>query len=167
MARALARRSRIIRTSTKLVHRFDRSRQTDPAGVGRKSEAGLARVGRQITEYRFPDADLEDAVPTSLYWLFDALRPGLLRRYAGIRAERLPRSLRRSPDPLRVEDKGGRPAQCQHHGGAAVSKKQFNRVNGYLGSSKNEGAKTAVGGEVRPGRDFSSIQRFLPMSKTA
>ena len=50
--------------------------------------------------------------------------------------------------------KAGDPLDAATTIGPLVSKEQFNRVKGYLDVGKNEGAKTALGGEARTGKGF-------------
>jgi acyl-CoA reductase-like NAD-dependent aldehyde dehydrogenase len=50
--------------------------------------------------------------------------------------------------------KAGDPLDPKTTVGPLVSREQFDRVKGYLDVGKNEGAKTALGGEARTGKGF-------------
>src|SRR5580698_244265 len=124
-----------------------------------KASAGnLKRVslelGGKSPNVIFADADLEDAVPTSLMGF--CMLSGQVS-CAGTRVfvqndfhDRFVDHLTRYASKI----KAGDPLDASTMVGPLVSKEQFNRVNGYIGTGKNEGAKTAIGGEVRTGKGF-------------
>ena len=123
------------------------------ASAGNLKRVSL-ELGGKSPNIIFPDADLEDAVPTSLMGF--CMLSGQVC-CAGTRVfvqndfhDRFVDHLTRYASKV----KAGDPLDANTMVGPLVSKEQFNRVNGYIGAGKNEGAKTAIGGEVRTGKGF-------------
>jgi len=101
----------------------------------------------------FPDADLETAVPNSVFG-FTMLSGQVCCAARAYCAARLPRSLRRCPRPLYPEGQDRRSARSKTTVGPLVSKEQFDRVKGYLAVGKNDGAKTAAESSARDGKGY-------------
>jgi acyl-CoA reductase-like NAD-dependent aldehyde dehydrogenase len=123
------------------------------ASAGNLKRVSL-ELGGKSPNIVFPDADLEDAVPTSLMGF--CMLSGQVC-CAGTRVfvqndfhDRFVDHLTRYASKV----KAGDPLDPNTMVGPLVSKEQFNRVNGYIGAGKNEGARTAIGGEVRTGKGF-------------
>jgi acyl-CoA reductase-like NAD-dependent aldehyde dehydrogenase len=123
------------------------------ASAGNLKRVSL-ELGGKSPNIVFPDADLEDAVPTSLMGF--CMLSGQVC-CAGTRVfvqsdfhDRFVDHLTRYASKV----KAGDPLDANTMVGPLVSKEQFNRVNGYIGAGKSEGAKTAIGGEVRTGKGF-------------
>lgn len=123
------------------------------ASAGNLKRVSL-ELGGKSPNIVFPDADLEDAVPTSLMGF--CMLSGQVC-CAGTRVfvqndfhDRFVDHLTRYASKV----KAGDPLDANTMVGPLVSKEQFNRVNGYIDAGKNEGARTAIGGEVRTGKGF-------------
>lgn len=123
------------------------------ASAGNLKRVSL-ELGGKSPNIVFPDADLEDAVPTSLMGF--CMLSGQVC-CAGTRVfvqndfhDRFVDHLTRYASKV----KAGDPLDANTIVGPLVSKEQFNRVNGYIDAGKNEGARTAIGGEVRTGKGF-------------
>ena len=122
------------------------------------STGSLKRVslelGGKSPNIIFSDAELEDAVPTSLMGF--CMLSGQVC-CAGTRVfvqrdfhDRFVEHLTRYASNV----KAGDPLDDGTMIGPLVSKEQFNRVNGYIDAGKNEGAKAALGGEIRTGKGY-------------
>src|ERR1700677_4342242 len=122
------------------------------------SSGNLKRVslelGGKSPNIIFPDADLEDAVPTSLMGF--CMLSGQVC-CAGTRVfvqndfhDRFVDHLTRYAANVKAGDAWDPKTTV----GPLVSREQFDRVKGYLDVGKNEGAKTALGGEARTGKGF-------------
>jgi acyl-CoA reductase-like NAD-dependent aldehyde dehydrogenase len=122
------------------------------------STGSLKRVslelGGKSPNIIFSDAELEDAVPTSLMGF--CMLSGQVC-CAGTRVfvqrdfhDRFVEHLTRYASKV----KAGDPLDDGTMIGPLVSKEQFNRVNGYIDAGRNEGAKAALGGEIRTGKGY-------------
>ncbi|MGO9604670.1 MAG: aldehyde dehydrogenase family protein [Candidatus Binataceae bacterium] len=123
------------------------------ASAGNLKRVSL-ELGGKSPKVIFEDADLEEAVPTALFG-FTMLSGQVC--CAGTRVfvqrdfhDRFVEHLTRYAQNV----KAGDPLDPATTIGPLVSREQFNRVKGYLDIGKNEGAKTAIGGEVRKGPGF-------------
>ena len=123
------------------------------ASAGNLKRVSL-ELGGKSPNVIFPDADLEDAVPTSLFG-FTMLSGQVC--CAGTRVFVQQDFHDRFVDHLTryaANVKAGDPLDASTTIGPLVSREQFNRVKGYLDVGKGEGAKTALGGEARTGKGF-------------
>ncbi|MGO9453223.1 MAG: aldehyde dehydrogenase family protein [Candidatus Binataceae bacterium] len=123
------------------------------ASAGNLKRVSL-ELGGKSPNVIFEDTDLEEAVPTALFG-FTMLSGQVC--CAGTRVfvqrdfhDRFVEHLTRYAQNV----KAGDPLDPATTIGPLVSGEQFNRVKGYLDIGKNEGAKTAIGGEVREGPGF-------------
>jgi acyl-CoA reductase-like NAD-dependent aldehyde dehydrogenase len=123
------------------------------ASTGNLKRVSL-ELGGKSPNVIFPDADLEDAVPTSL--LGFCMLSGQVC-CAGTRVFVQADFHDRFVDHLTrygANVKAGDPLDPATTVGPLVSREQFNRVKGYLDVGKNEGAHTALGGEAKAGKGF-------------
>ena len=123
------------------------------ASTGNLKRVSL-ELGGKSPNIVFPDADLEDAVPTSLMGF--CMLSGQVC-CAGTRVfvqsdfhDRFVDHLTRYAGNV----KAGDPLDANTMVGPLVSKEQFNRVNGYIVDGKDEGARAALGGGVRTGKGY-------------
>src|SRR5271154_4835348 len=123
------------------------------ASTGNLKRVSL-ELGGKSPNVIFPDADLEEAVPTALFGF--TMNQGQVC-CAGSRVfvqedfhDRFVEHLTRYASNV----KAGDPLDATTTVGPLVSREQFNRVKGYLEAGKNEGATTAIGGEARTGKGF-------------
>jgi acyl-CoA reductase-like NAD-dependent aldehyde dehydrogenase len=123
------------------------------ASAGNLKRVSL-ELGGKSPNVIFPDAAMEDAVPTSL--LGFCMLSGQVCA-AGTRVfvqsdfhDRFVEQLTAHASKV----KAGNPLDPETTVGPLVSREQFNRVKGYLDVGKKEGAKTALGGEPRAGKGF-------------
>jgi acyl-CoA reductase-like NAD-dependent aldehyde dehydrogenase len=124
-----------------------------------KASAGnLKRVslelGGKSPNIIFPDADMKQAVPTSMMGVF--FNSGQVC-CAGTRIFVQQDMYDQFVDQLATFSKGvsyGDPLDPKTVMGPVVSKEQFDRVKGYLEVGKNEGAKVAAGGETGKGKGY-------------
>jgi acyl-CoA reductase-like NAD-dependent aldehyde dehydrogenase len=123
------------------------------ASAGNLKRVSL-ELGGKSPNVIFPDADLEDAVATSL--LGFCMLSGQVC-YAGTRVfvqsdfhDEFVEHLIRCASKV----KAGDPLNESTMVGPLASREQFKRVKGYLEVGKKEGAKTALGGEARNGKGF-------------
>ena len=125
-----------------------------------KASAGnLKRVslelGGKSPNIIFPDADMKQAVPTSMIGVF--FNSGQVC-CAGTRIFVQQDMYENFVDQLTNFSKGmtmGDPLDPKTAVGPVVSKEQFDRVKGYLEVGKKEGAKVTAGGEAGPARATS------------
>jgi aldehyde dehydrogenase (NAD+)/phenylacetaldehyde dehydrogenase len=124
-----------------------------------KASAGnLKRVslelGGKSPNIIFPDADLKEAVPTSMMGVF--FNSGQVC-CAGTRIFVQRDMYDEFVDQLTAFSKGvsyGDPLDPKTVMGPVVSKDQFDRVKGYLDVGRKEGAKVTVGGETGKGKGY-------------
>jgi acyl-CoA reductase-like NAD-dependent aldehyde dehydrogenase len=123
------------------------------ASAGNLKRVSL-ELGGKSPNVIFPDAAMEDAVPTSL--LGFCMLSGQVCA-AGTRVfvqsdfhDRFVEQLTAHASKV----KAGNPLDPETTVGPLVSREQFNRVKVYLDVGKKEGAKTALGGEPRAGKGF-------------
>ena len=124
-----------------------------------KASAGnLKRVslelGGKSPNIIFPDADMKQAVPTSMMGVF--FNSGQVC-CAGTRIFVQQDMYDQFVDQLATFSKGvsyGDPLDPKTVMGPVVSKEQFDRVKGYLEVGKNEGAKVSAGGETGKGKGY-------------
>ena len=123
------------------------------ASTGNLKRVSL-ELGGKSPNVIFPDADLEEAVATSLFGF--CMLSGQVC-CAGTRVFVQNDFHDRFVDHLTryaANVKAGDPLDPKTTVGPLVSREQFDRVKGYLDVGKNEGAKTALGGEARTGKGF-------------
>ncbi len=123
------------------------------ASTGNLKRVSL-ELGGKSPNIVFEDADLEDAIPTSLFGF--CMLSGQACS-AGTRVfvqrdfhDRFVEHLTRYASNVTAGD----PMDPATTMGPLVSKEQFNRVKGYIDVGKNEGAETALGGAARTGKGF-------------
>ena len=124
-----------------------------------KASAGnLKRVslelGGKSPNIIFPDADMKEAVPTSMMGVF--FNSGQVC-CAGTRIFVQKDMYDNVVDQLTTFSKGmsyGDPLDPKTVMGPVVSKEQFDRVKSYLEVGKNEGAKVTAGGETGTGKGY-------------
>lgn len=123
------------------------------ASTGNLKRVSL-ELGGKSPNVIFPDADLEEAVGTSVFGF--CMLSGQVC-CAGTRVfvqsdfhDRFVDHLTRYASNV----KAGDPLDPGTMVGPLVSREQFNRVKGYLDVGKNEGPKTALGGEASTGKGF-------------
>ncbi len=124
-----------------------------------KASAGnLKRVslelGGKSPNIIFPDADMKQAIPTSMMGVF--FNSGQVC-CAGTRIFVQKDMYDNVVDQLTTFSKGmsyGDPLDPKTVMGPVVSKEQFDRVKGYLDVGKKEGAKVTAGGETGTGKGY-------------
>jgi acyl-CoA reductase-like NAD-dependent aldehyde dehydrogenase len=123
------------------------------ASAGNLKRVSL-ELGGKSPNVIFPDADLETAVPNSVFG-FTMLSGQVC--CAGTRVfvqrdfhDRFVDALTRYTAEVKV----GNPLDAATTVGPLVSKEQFERVKGYLDVGKNEGAKATVGGNLPGGKGY-------------
>jgi acyl-CoA reductase-like NAD-dependent aldehyde dehydrogenase len=111
-------------------------------------------LGGKSPNVIFPDANLEDAVASSLFGFcmlsgqvcFAGTRVFVQRDFHDKFVDQLTR--------YASNVKAGDPLNPSTMVGPLVSRDQFQRVKGYLELGKKEGATTALGGDARSGKGF-------------
>ena len=114
----------------------------------------MLELGGKSPVLIYDDADLERGDPRRRDGDLHALRAGLRRRLAGVRAARRLRPGRRRHRRARRQASIRRPDRRQPaHSGPIISERQMNRVLGYIDNGKTDGAEVVVGGHRldRPG----------------
>jgi acyl-CoA reductase-like NAD-dependent aldehyde dehydrogenase len=123
------------------------------ASAGNLKRVSL-ELGGKSPNIIFPDANLEQAVPTSLFG-FTMLSGQVC--CAGTRVfvqEGFHDEFVDALTKYASNTKAGNPLDPKTTVGPLVSKEQFERVKGYLALGKKEGAHTQLGGEARTGKGF-------------
>lgn len=123
------------------------------ASAGNLKRVSL-ELGGKSPNVIFPDAELEIAVPNSVFGF--TMMAGQVC-FAGTRVfvqrdfhDRFVDALTRYTSNV----KAGDPLDPETTVGPLVSKEQFNRVKSYIEIGKKEGAKTTVGGDVVDGKGY-------------
>jgi acyl-CoA reductase-like NAD-dependent aldehyde dehydrogenase len=123
------------------------------ASAGNLKRVSL-ELGGKSPNVVFSDADIETAVPTSMFGF--CMLSGQVC-CAGTRIFVQQDFQDRFVDALTrytANVKAGDPLDAKTTVGPLVSKEQFDRVKGYLNVGKQEGAKTSIGGEVGKGKGY-------------
>jgi aldehyde dehydrogenase (NAD+) len=123
------------------------------ASAGNLKKVSL-ELGGKAPNIIFPDADLENAVPTSMMGVY--FNSGQVC-CAGTRIFVQRDRYNEVVDKLATFSKNvsmGDPFDQKSTIGPLVSREQFDRVKGYLEVGKKEGAKVAAGGEAGSGKGY-------------
>jgi aldehyde dehydrogenase (NAD+)/phenylacetaldehyde dehydrogenase len=123
------------------------------ASAGNLKKVSL-ELGGKAPNIIFPDADLDQAVPTSMMGVyFNSGQVCCAGTRIFVQRDRYDEVV----DKLANFSKGvtmGDPFDQKSTIGPLVSQEQFDRVKGYLEVGKKEGAKVAAGGEARSGKGY-------------
>ena len=128
------------------LHRLAPHRPEDRPGLGRQPEARVARARRQVARHRVRRRRPRRGGARRRHGGVRQFRPDLQRRHAAVRRAQGLRRVHRRASPtfgktLRVGN--GRDPETQV--GPLVSSEQLDRVTGYLGIGRQEGARAPVG----------------------
>jgi len=123
------------------------------ASAGNLKRVSL-ELGGKSPNIIFPDANLEQAVPTSLFG-FTMLSGQVCCAGTRVFVQRdFHDEFVDALTKYASNTKAGDPLDPKTTVGPLVSKEQFERVKGYLDIGKKEGAHTQLGGEVRTGKGY-------------
>jgi acyl-CoA reductase-like NAD-dependent aldehyde dehydrogenase len=123
------------------------------ASAGNLKRVSL-ELGGKSPNIIFPDANLEQAVPTSLFG-FTMLSGQVCCAGTRVFVQRdFHDEFVDALTKYASNTKAGDPLDPKTTVGPLVSKEQFERVKGYLDIGKKEGAHTQLGGDVRTGKGY-------------
>ena len=113
----------------------------------------ILELGGKSPNLVFADANLEDAIPSSVWSIYYSAGQSCEARSAGARREaglrRLRLALQRRP---RRRCKVGDPLDPETQVGSLISTEHRDRVHGYVEAGRDEGAEVVTGGEATDGK---------------